>query len=961
MSAPVPSRRAVAEIDFGDVPAAAKIGNRSIHQFWHLFSSHFRFVLLAPQRRPDSGRVAWTWREPGEHRPVTATELADVRRRLAEAATSLSGGYGELDREEEERSGAAILEGQVRSSVAAMVGQLVTQRDAALLKYVCRTDGGTMLHSWGAATAAEPFYPDAQNGEIGGSVAVGGERPAGLSLVLENPQGAGIAHTKSDQSGEFRFPSVAPGRYLIRVLDRSDFPADGLEVTMGRDSITGLELRAQVAPSQKSDVARVTADQQPPARRRKLVAILALLLLLAGGYFYWQSKGAATPSGSDRPTNSGWQSATGQVEGEAKKSDAEKPKVGADGAWTTLSKTVAAPKLLIPAGPGKNAPGEGSTEHGPSSTAADETNPGGTVKQSNGARPDAGANEKRPGPGVASRSPSAERGGPAVSVAGAPAEEQEAHGPENTKTEPAARSSANPAGLEKAKKRLIVDGAAVAAEEELTSPLGESSDAQARLDSENSASGATKGKPGQPKTTKSARGSGSASVASAAGEDLPTGTADSGSAPTAGPASSSAKSAAAQSSKSQSGAGAAPSPANASADTPDSSTVPDSSAEPTSVDPSPGTNAAKKVQTKKPAPNSTAPSSEPENSPAKKPEDEPAASVTAKPKAQPAKPSHARPSDLSTAKAEATAVASAQSEPAAAEATDTTASAESRLNSPKGTAPLSRKTPPANSATAAKVAPSNPIPNSATGEGAVGAVHSTEASGDSLRQVGEIRAGPWRARLIQDLIVPTRPVTAAEEEALEAMRTQMLREREVRMNPAFREPRLTTGIALRLDPRVVGEKGSLGWRDESGAEIAGATVADGRAEIGWTGSGGGAHHVFQLIDASGRTLARIATGPTGNPTVKVSAGVAASYWVGIETAARSGRPGEVESANEKLEWRSLAGARLPDGWVRDDHWREGRGHRIDLPLKPAAGESSFSLALVDPFTGWALASQLSLR
>ena len=116
MSAAPNSRRTVAEINFGESTGIGfNIGNRSIHQFWHLFSAQFRGVLLAPQRRPDSGKVAWTWREPAENAPLTPQELALVRQRLSEASRLLTGGGAGKGLLDEGATGG--LDGQVREKV----------------------------------------------------------------------------------------------------------------------------------------------------------------------------------------------------------------------------------------------------------------------------------------------------------------------------------------------------------------------------------------------------------------------------------------------------------------------------------------------------------------------------------------------------------------------------------------------------------------------------------------------------------------------------------------------------------------------------------------------------------------------------------------------------------------------------------------------------------------------------
>jgi hypothetical protein len=84
-------RRVTAEIRFGtDRSTIAKIGNRSIYQYWPLLARDFQGILLAPQRRPDEGGVAWNWREPAGSKSLTAAELAGVRERLTNARRSFA-------------------------------------------------------------------------------------------------------------------------------------------------------------------------------------------------------------------------------------------------------------------------------------------------------------------------------------------------------------------------------------------------------------------------------------------------------------------------------------------------------------------------------------------------------------------------------------------------------------------------------------------------------------------------------------------------------------------------------------------------------------------------------------------------------------------------------------------------------------------------------------------------------
>src|SRR6185312_3002614 len=114
---------------------------------------------------------------------------------------------------------------------------------------------------------------------ISGTVFVGVERPAGVSVVLENTQGIGGARVKSDKDGVFRFPNVAPGTYRLRVADRSDF-SGGLTVEIERESIAGLELRSTSDEplSMAGNIAPMV--HEVPWFRRRWAAIVWVVLFL---------------------------------------------------------------------------------------------------------------------------------------------------------------------------------------------------------------------------------------------------------------------------------------------------------------------------------------------------------------------------------------------------------------------------------------------------------------------------------------------------------------------------------------------------------------------------------------------------------------------------------------------------------------------------------------------------------
>jgi hypothetical protein len=300
------SRRAVAEIRFGeDRSGIAKVGGRSIHQYWSLLGPHFRDVLLAPQRRSDDGGVAWTWREASDRKVLTAAELAGVRKRLERANESfaenpvnaLMGG---------DRSGTSsqVLVDQVAAKVKTMAESMAAKSDAALADFVCRTETGVMVHSWGVVSPAQVIYPDSLETGVGGVVMVGEKPSVGHEVVIENAQGLSVARMQSDESGEFHFSKIGPGRYRVRVVSgKVKFPAKGVMVTVERGTVARLELQSI---SNSNDQGESAANEAPdtseetspgalnsPKRRRglwKVVVLLLAILLVGGSVWVWRMR-----------------------------------------------------------------------------------------------------------------------------------------------------------------------------------------------------------------------------------------------------------------------------------------------------------------------------------------------------------------------------------------------------------------------------------------------------------------------------------------------------------------------------------------------------------------------------------------------------------------------------------------------------------------------------------------------
>jgi len=310
------SRRVMAEIRFGeDRVGVSKVGGRSIHQYWSLLSPHFRDVFLAPQRRSDDGGVSWSWREPSEKKAIAVADLAGVRNRLERAKESFEENPVNPLMGETRGGGASSQEmiDQVAGRVKAMADGLIAMPDVALTEFVCRTETGVMVHSWGLVTAAKIHYPDSLESGVSGIVVFGGKGSAGNEVVIENAKGLRVARTVTDEAGEFRFSKVAAGRYRVRVISGpGEFSSKGVTANVERGEVTRLELRStsdpEVPGGENADAngtrASVSSTSAPLAVRKRrglgvAVAIgLLLLLLVGGGVWGWRSWKTL---GSDQP------------------------------------------------------------------------------------------------------------------------------------------------------------------------------------------------------------------------------------------------------------------------------------------------------------------------------------------------------------------------------------------------------------------------------------------------------------------------------------------------------------------------------------------------------------------------------------------------------------------------------------------------------------------------------------
>ena len=956
MSAAPAIRRAAAEIE--GQAALYRIGSRSIHQFWHLFAAHFRHVFLAPQRRPDSGRVAWTWREDTESRPVTSTELTEVRRRLSESLRSLTRGFDDLDRGD---ATAESIDGQVRAAVSEMVGQLVAQRDAGLAAFVCRTDAGLMLHSWGASTAAKPFFPDAQNGEISGNVVIGTERLSGVNVVLENEQGSVLGRIRSESEGVFRFPNVAPGNYRVRTPDRSEFPVEGITVTMERESVTGLELRgASAGPPEKSAPAVAAPEGSTPWYKRKWLAAVGLLLVLCIGGCIWNSSRTSSEQTRRKTDDSGWQSANGQISGTEGKNGRDDRKVGTEGAFSSLSSSLPPPKIAsTPHGPhdsGDRKTGERAAA-GPSGSEGDRADAKGknpeVATDGNSANPTG----SRPTPVATSRSL------PRESSTGKQADAANAGESQNgEESQPLAGKAADASPPASGKKqpqppKANASSAGNSSPTQTPNPDSAPEVASSAQDSDTSVDG-TGSKSGEKKgSTPSSKNAGSptsGSDAAATDAQQPSSQADNrgsnGATPSVPGGKPTAATAASPTTGTHPSAGEQKPRGDASAAASDEAIPSDAAEEnnsskgnPSNKSSSPKTDAKSQPDESKTA-NQEAKNDEPVTASATK--NSKSAGSSSKKNPEPAK-------SADNAVAASTAVAADDSPTSTAD----TASADPEAKTgpaAKSSGKKSGQTPTAQSPPEQKpeevseaLAKKSPVFSVAT---------SLNQDEGELVQTSKVRSSPWKARLVQDLIIPTHPLTAHEEEQMDAMRKKLRQERLAQMPQIFQIPRVKSGVILEFNRSDLSGKDSLQWHDEYGRAIPTASVRAGVAEVEWEGATASPGTVYVLSSREGKTLVRMEVDQSGLMVLKMPPGAQIRYWVGIEIKPTT------ETTSRGFDWRLSTGEAIPTSWPRDNEWLGGKGRRIEIPLDATSKRvGHYGISLVDSGSHWALSSEVLLQ
>ncbi|MFT3869854.1 MAG: carboxypeptidase regulatory-like domain-containing protein [Nibricoccus sp.] len=937
------SKRAVAEIRFGeDRAGVAKVGGRSIHQYWSMLSPHFRDVFLAPQRRSDDGGVSWTWREPAEKQPLTAAELAGVRNRMERAKESFEENPVSPLMNEARGGGASSQEivDQLMVRVKALAEGLVGKPDAALAEYVCRTETGVMVHSWGLDVAAKISHPDSQESAVSGKVMFGGNGSAGNDVVIENARGLRVARTTTDERGEFNFTKLAPGRYRVRVISGpGEFSKKGILVTVERGETSRIELRstsdpvASTAGGTEEAATENAAETNAPivaTKRRTWIwgAALAALFLFGGGGWIWFSYFRSAKSDTQTTqrvstlTPEKFSSAKSAPPAEAQtyaRNHSPGSGLGAvvDGSGDTKLPTVRreTPSIDVPTlsssaelGMGSvskigtrvelsgvssadiNPKSSGSTSDSramPSPTSSPDAS---LEKRSNSAEPSSGMDtdarvKNSTATSVATSRPEAESRPPAD---GAPAEALSGHLPVGAM----GAMPESPAGSDTERKQGVAINAGLAPEDKKAgagkgSGLPMAVRAEKKTSSEDAAGASSNGRAASVGAGVQ-RISGQGPEASVSVVEKPV-------------------------KKSQTPI--ATDVGNPAGRPSDLSSDPSSPGDSDEVDEKPNNRKEPRTASKASKP---APSEGPEGA--------------------------TTSSSVSSASGTGTPRMSESAESEQPETPDT-ANGSSVTSSDAG-APDTPAGDKNSSSTAGLSAPEK-IGDAARGTG----LPQSKSLPAGMQIVGSVKLGRWSLGVGRDAIVPTMPLREGATDLAEALRRKMSEEQKARLPATLKHPKLLSGFAFKFASGV--KPRPLRWSagGEPGLTFA---VENNRAEMGWLPSEPPRQAVFTLTSSDGAEMARVEFDSTGRATVAVKSELRAMFLLGVWYA-ETERP--VSGGASRIAWQVVRGPLASTAWTYDSRWREGGGCRLEVVLN-GANPANTRIALVDQASGWQLATEL---
>lgn len=911
------SRRAVAEIRFGeDRSGLTKVGGRSIHQYWSLLSPHFRDVLLAPQRRSDDGGVAWTWREALDKKPLTASELAGVRKRLERGNESFAENpVNPLMGDDRSGTSSQALIDQVAAKVKAMAESLAAKSDAALADFVCRTETGAMVHSWGVVSPASIYYPDALDSGVSGVVLVGGKpSSAGYEVVVENAQGLSVARTQSDEAGEFLFSKIAPGRYRVRVTSgRMKFPAKGVPVTVERGVMTRLELASTTNPDEPDKSTIENADEPPSvtspgnlssdsSRKRggpgKTVAVLLLVLLLgSGGVWAWRS----------------WSTSEKTGERIVAQSSSMTPEAFADGDKKAISSRLPANTGDDSRVPSATVDGVGGEKSWPTHSMSAENfeTPRATISGREHTTATIGSKIEVLS-GVAGS-----QGAGAVTTSGV-------NGP----------SSSTLMGQSPEQRSIDGPGKMVQGMSSVVTPPPKTGKNIRVVVADPSAAGASSeaGLPGS--------GSGSLEINNTMpGENQAGAINDTLGRKAAGDLATESGDAKAEGEAAQEGGSLSGSPTAETAQ--DTVTVGKAnSGQPQIQGPKAMTSVVeKKLSGEKQKP--TANANEPHLGEAAPEAEKKTASVprsAAKREQSAVMPGSASSHDGATISTPSEGASGEKSAlPGDRLPANTPAGSQAEPKAGENAKPVEKNPEPV-----AKI-----TPDEATVSGAM--------SGEDLREVKiEIRVPVWKNEITRDAIVPTLPVLISESDAAELSRNILLAEKRKLLPETFRSPVIHYGIELQVDPALGSQPMAWTAMTEDRAAMQGS-VQGNRVELVWlAGTAGEGKRV--LKNAEGVAVARVIFTRDGVIRLELVGKTRAIFWIGVARSPRDGAAAKDQKPG-RFAWQVVRGVAPHLSWRDDAVWPGGRGLRLEVALnnKPV---SRTMVAIVDRLTGWSFSGEL---
>jgi len=981
------SRRAVAEIRFGeDRIGITKVGGRSIHQYWTLLGPHFRDVLLAPQRRSDDGGVAWTWREATDKKPLTASEFASVRKRLERANESFAENpVSPLMGEARTGTRSQALIDQVATKVKAMAESLAAKSDAALAEFVCRTETGVMVHSWGVASPAAIVYPDSLETGVGGVVLVG-EKPAeGHEVVIENAKGLSVARMQSDEAGEFHFSKIGPGRYRVRVVSgRVKFPAKGVMVTVERGAVARVELVSSADSSNQDDgsstppisesteTSPASTDSTPPQDRgvrswlfKTAVALLLLLLLVGGGVWGWKkwsssgetderltvrtssmapedfSTGANSISKPDSLNTSVGDSANLGVSADGVRGVAHQP---AAHARVTSSRGMIAPtaekslstigsKVEVLSGVADTrskddkSAADPAAQSAPSGEATEQqSTPGQTNLVQDVGSTKASTSPRKKNPGVVAA------GGPisgrAPQGGDAQAGEAEAVSVENKKPLQEAKSVAGTVTMPSAKKqaKAPAQGAVLVGE-----PRADSSAPQDEASISGPAPDALA--PDGVTVTKSDGGLPREKAPTSKVSVMRKGSSDGSPSP--------ASDAGSEDSAADAVGNDSPAPKVTATKRGKSTFVAGASA-PVDGGPAVG-DASSSTASEQNDATTVAPLSE-------KKQETKSTSVAFN------KAVVDSPTGNSPGLSDSASTANTPERLAPATARSVSAKTSSR-HSVSGSAEK-----PTNSDQNARQdgmpeddssRPKESIDNEQlkTDKTAV------ESGTRTKMLTAEILGTRWEVRLLRDTIVPTLPVHLGEDDTADLVREKILAEQKARLPVTFRYPATQRGLVFEF-PEVASAR-AFYWQDTSEAEAVIRTTTGNRAEILWPGETPPHESVQVLRFSDGREAVRLTVNEKGTLVLKVTEGLRSSVLLLLKCSVADESGLAKRERESRFEWQVNGVKRLPLGKALDPALGS-KDHRISLPLELSKSGKS-EVALTDRISGWALVTIIQLQ